>query len=87
MISGIKWLALTLLLSSFALAQETVIYQFGAAGPNDGSLPNGGLVFDAAGNMYGTTVGGGSLGVGTVFELSPLNDGTWQESILYNFCP
>ncbi|MFZ0285866.1 MAG: choice-of-anchor tandem repeat GloVer-containing protein, partial [Terriglobales bacterium] len=33
-----------------------------------------------------TTVGGGSFGFGTVFELSPLNDGTWQESILYDFC-
>jgi uncharacterized repeat protein (TIGR03803 family) len=70
----------------FAFAQETVIYQFGAAGSNDGGGPNGGLVFDATGNMYGTTVGGGSFGFGTVFELSPLKDGTWQESILYNFC-
>ena len=86
MISKIKWLTLTLLLSSLALAQETVIYQFGAGGPNDGAEPNGGLVFDATGNMYGTTAGGGSAGVGTVFELSPLQDGAWQETILYNFC-
>jgi uncharacterized repeat protein (TIGR03803 family) len=87
MISKIKWLALTLLLSSFALAQETVIYQFGAAGPNDGAEPNGGLVFDTAGNLYGTTIVGGSANAGTAFELSPLQDGTWQETILYNFCP
>ncbi len=86
MISKIKWLTMTLLLSSLALAQETVIYQFGAAGPNDGSVPNGGLVFDAAGNIYGTTGTGGSEGAGTVFELSPLQDGTWQETVLYNFC-
>jgi uncharacterized repeat protein (TIGR03803 family) len=85
MITRSAWLALTLL-SSLALAQETVIYQFGAAGPNDGAGPNGGLVFDAAGNMYGTTIGGGSAGDGTAFELSPLQDGRWQEVILYNFC-
>ncbi len=86
MISKIKWLTMTLLLSSLALAQETVIYQFGAAGPNDGSLPNGGLVFDTEGNIYGTTVAGGSFGFGTAFELTPLQDGTWQETILYDFC-
>lgn len=49
--------------------------------------PNGGLVFDPAGNIYGTTIGGGTAGAGTVFELSPLQDGTWQETILYSFCP
>ena len=86
MITKSIWLTLTLLLSYLALAQETVIYQFGAGGPNDGAEPNGGLVFDAAGNMYGTTVAGGSLGFGTAFELSPLQDGTWQELVLYNFC-
>jgi uncharacterized repeat protein (TIGR03803 family) len=82
----ITWLGLTLLLCSLAFAQETVIYQFGANGPNDGAVPNGGLIFDAAGNIYGTTVEGGSFEFGTVFELSPLQDGTWQETILYNFC-
>jgi uncharacterized repeat protein (TIGR03803 family) len=87
MITRSAWLGLTLLLSCLALAQETVIYQFGAAGPNDGAGPNGGLVFDAAGNIYGTTGVGGSGGGGTVFELTPSQGGTWQETILYNFCP
>ncbi len=86
MTTRITWLGLILVLSSLAVAQETVIYQFGAAGPDDGIVPNGGLVFDAAGNMYGTTVGGGSANDGTAFELSPLQDGTWQEVIVYNFC-
>jgi uncharacterized repeat protein (TIGR03803 family) len=86
MITRTKWLGLMLLLSSLAFAQETVVYQFGAAGPNDGAEPNGGLVFDAAGNVYGTTVKGGSFGFGTTFELSPSRDGTWQETVLYNFC-
>src|ERR1700685_582731 len=86
MITKSIWLTLTLFVSSVALAQETVIYQFGAAGPNDGAGPNGTLVFDAVGNMYGTTGTGGTEGAGTVFELSPLQDGTWQETIIYDFC-
>jgi len=55
----------------------------------DGEEPTSQLVFDAAGNIYGTTAGGGSGhllgGGGTVFELSPGADG-WKETILYNFC-
>ena len=47
----------------------------------------GGLIFDAAGNLYGTTSDGGSgFGYGTVFELTPGLDGTWTETTLYNFC-
>ncbi len=38
---------------------------------NDGSYPNGGLVLDAQGNLYGTTFGGGTEGGGVVFELTP----------------
>jgi len=50
----------------------------------DGSFPNGGLVFDQAGNIYGTTANGGYYGYGTVFELSPAGQG-WKETILFNF--
>jgi uncharacterized repeat protein (TIGR03803 family) len=82
--------ALVFLSCSFAFGQtqEKVLWSFGTD-PNDGSLPNGGLVFDKAGNLYGTTQRGGSVcseDCGTAFELSPLPDGTWQETILYNFC-
>jgi len=61
---------------------ERVIYDF----PNvdDGGLPQGGLIFDSAGNLYGTTQGGGSGGGGTVFELSPSGD-TWTFKVLYSF--
>jgi uncharacterized repeat protein (TIGR03803 family) len=38
---------------------------------NDGGYPNGDLVQDAQGNLYGTTFGGGSGGVGVVFEITP----------------
>jgi uncharacterized repeat protein (TIGR03803 family) len=59
-----------------------VLYKFKGS-PNDGYGPSG-LVFDTAGNLYGTTVGGG-LSNGTVFKLSPNGDGTWTESVIYSF--
>jgi uncharacterized repeat protein (TIGR03803 family) len=53
-------------------------------GRADGDGPLGPLVFDAAGNLYGTTEGGGRYGWGTVFELSPSSDGSWTVNVLYN---
>jgi uncharacterized repeat protein (TIGR03803 family) len=50
----------------------------------DGVFPVGGLIFDAAGHLYGTTSAGGTRGGGTVFELSSTTAG-WSESILHNF--
>lgn len=50
----------------------------------DGKAPVGGLVFDQAGNLYGTTEWGGSGGGGTVFELSPSNGG-WTFTVLHSF--
>jgi uncharacterized repeat protein (TIGR03803 family) len=68
---------------------ESVIHDF--TGP-DGSGPEGGLIFDNAGNLYGTTGGGGTSpdcpsqgGCGTVFELKPGPAGGWSESVLYSF--
>jgi uncharacterized repeat protein (TIGR03803 family) len=51
----------------------------------DGRRPYAGLVFDAAGNLYGTTAGGGAYDRGTVFKLAPNPDGSWVESVLYSF--
>src|SRR5271166_4852747 len=48
----------------------------------NGGGPTGGLIFDQAGNLYGTTTGGGLHGNGTVFELTPANGG-WLYSQLY----
>ena len=79
--------AVVVMACGFAQAQYKVLYAFGTNGPNDGAGPNGGMVFDAAGNLYGTTGAGGSVGAGTVFELTPMQDGMWQETILYSFCP
>lgn len=70
---------------------ETVLYSF--AGSRDGGVPVAGLVFDATGNLYGTTVYGGDTsstacaprGCGVVFELSPGTGGTWTETVLHTF--
>ena len=51
----------------------------------DGAWPQTSLIFDAAGNLYGTTHHGGVSGQGTVFELTPTGGGGWTEKVLYNF--
>jgi uncharacterized repeat protein (TIGR03803 family) len=62
---------------------ETVLYSFcPVAGCADGWQPVAGLIQDAAGNLYGTTVAGGANGFGTVFKL----DSTGHETVLYSFC-
>jgi uncharacterized repeat protein (TIGR03803 family) len=67
--------------------RESVLWSFGAAG--DGVLPEGSLLADQWGNLYGTTGGGGAISFdgGTVFELSPPNgqSGAWSERVLWSF--
>ncbi|MGA2372173.1 MAG: choice-of-anchor tandem repeat GloVer-containing protein [Candidatus Korobacteraceae bacterium] len=71
--------------SSFACPwTESVLYQFDPIGGIDGNRPTGGLIFDASGNIYGTTTLGGMFGAGTVFQLTP-SQGSWTETVLYNF--
>jgi len=48
--------------------RERVLYSFNNTG-TDGFNPNGGLLFDASGNLYGTTADGGVYGAGTAFEI------------------
>src|ERR1700734_1887407 len=70
--------------SAWASDQEKVLHSFGAG--SDGAQPYGaGLVPDAAGNFYGTTVEGGIHNLGTVFELSPKEGGGWTEKVLHSF--
>jgi uncharacterized repeat protein (TIGR03803 family) len=83
--------AVIILSCGFSLGQTQykVLWSF-AGSPNDGATPLSNLVIDRAGSLYGTTERGGTTpscaGCGTVFKLSPGSDGTWAETILYNFC-
>lgn len=62
---------------------ESVLYSF--TGGADGANPyQADVIFDKAGNLYGTTVGGGAHNLGVVFELTPTANG-WSESVLYSF--
>ena len=67
---------------------KTVLHEFSYGG-GDGVDPWNGVIFDNAGNLYGTTSYGGLgnicyLGCGTVYELTPSESG-WTENILYRF--
>ena len=54
---------------------------------SDGKYPFlGDLTMDSKGNLYGTTMDGGSYGQGTVYKLSPSANG-WTFQTLYNFAP
>jgi uncharacterized repeat protein (TIGR03803 family) len=63
----------------------TFLYIF--VGEMDGIQPNGGLIFDAEGNLDGTTLAGGNneIKVGTVFQLSMQRNGSWTHRLLYSF--
>jgi len=75
---------------------ETVLYVFKGQAYGDGATPEGSVIIDNAGNLYGTTgyggtgpctLLGGPVGCGTVYELSPpakVGD-SWTEKVLYSF--
>jgi uncharacterized repeat protein (TIGR03803 family) len=63
--------------------KENVLYSF--QGGRDGANPYAALVFDHAGNLFGTTVYGGRADVGTVFKLAPASGGMWKETMLHAF--
>lgn len=63
---------------------ESILHSFNNDG-TDGFAPDGGLVFDTSGNLYGTTNQGGAYNYGTVFELTPTGSGSWTETVLHNF--
>jgi len=60
---------------------ESIFYAFVGHGAHDGYRPGGGLTADKDGNLYGTTILGGSADLGTVFKLTPQG----SESILHSF--
>ena len=63
---------------------ETILHSFTNAG-SDGYNPDAAVVFDSAGNLYGTTNAGGANNYGTVFELSPNAGGNWTETVIHDF--
>lgn len=60
---------------------ESVIHNFTGG---DGEAPESGVIFDSAGNLYGTTLLGGLYGNGTVFRLTR-SGSNWVASTLYSF--
>jgi uncharacterized repeat protein (TIGR03803 family) len=72
---------LILLVSRTVSAQ--IVFTFPTDG-SGGSIPTGGLISDAAGNLYGTTASEGAHQCGTVYKLS-FESGTWTEDVLYSF--
>src|SRR6266567_4592886 len=75
-------LIVTLILATSAAAEYKILYQFKNA--KYGAYPTS-LIMDASGNLYGVAEGGGAYGSGTVFKLMPKPDGSWTETVLYNF--
>jgi len=63
---------------------EKKLHNFGI-NTADGAIPLADLIFDAAGNLYGTTTYGGNFNLGTAFEMTPNGSGGWTEKKLYNF--
>jgi hypothetical protein len=61
-----------------------VLHSFGS-NTKAGLAPASNLIFDSAGNLYGTTIEGGTDNVGTVFELKPTPGGPWTEVLLHSF--
>ncbi len=62
---------------------EKKLHNFGSDA--DGAAPYSGVVFDSAGDLYGTTGQGGNYSYGTVFEMTPNGDGSWAEKKLHSF--
>ncbi|MGA2695981.1 MAG: choice-of-anchor tandem repeat GloVer-containing protein [Terriglobales bacterium] len=69
--------------------QETILHSFGEDSQRQaaGWSPSGGVIFDAAGNLYGATGSGGSSNqcCGVTYQLSLGSSGTWTETVLFTF--
>ena len=70
--------------SSHAGWKERILHQF-KCGTSEGTYPASSLIFDSAGNLFGTTSGGGAYHYGAIFELTHTESGAWTESLLYSF--
>jgi uncharacterized repeat protein (TIGR03803 family) len=89
---NISWISAVAVSASLALApssakaawKEATLFSFNGT---SGSGPEGSLIADAKGNLYGTTGQGGKNGDGTVFKLTPPTGSktAWTHAVLYNF--
>jgi uncharacterized repeat protein (TIGR03803 family) len=70
------------LVFSLTPTTERVLHSF--TGGSDGFGPGGRVVFDSAGNMYGTTPDGGTYSEGTIYELARSRS-RWRESVIHAF--
>ena len=85
-----KYLFAAIAIAAFTLpiagqtARVNVLHEFGGA--SDGITPNGPLLLDSNGNLYGVTFGGpGLYAFGIAFELTPNKNSSWTETILHTF--
>lgn len=78
----ILFVLLTASIINCQAATFATLYSF--KGTTDGSGPNG-VTIDSHGVVYGTTFGGGTGGVGTVFALTPVKEAEWNKTVLFNF--
>jgi hypothetical protein len=60
----------------------TLLYTF--TGGNGGSEPNS-IAIDSSGKVYGTSLNGGNANQGFVFQLTPTESGSWNETVIHNF--
>lgn len=89
------WVMLPVLLATIAVLpmapvawaqrEYRTLHSFSKDGKG-GSEPDGALILNRHGDLYGTTAGGGAHGSGTVFRLAQKDNGHWSESVLYSFC-
>ncbi len=86
---GVLVIAL-LVFTGYSAAQNSIpvlTTLYGFTGAPDGQTPDAGLALGSDGALYGTTVYGGTYGLGAVFSLTPptASDGPWTETVLHSF--
>ncbi|HEY3637922.1 MAG TPA: choice-of-anchor tandem repeat GloVer-containing protein [Rhizomicrobium sp.] len=81
--AGLGMVGLVTALSADAGTYKLLHSACSEADCTDGGVPGGGLIADAAGNLYGTNEAGGAYRWGNVFKITPGG----AETVLYSFCP